>query len=205
ARLDCARAAFGSARAHSRRADRRPRRAGLRLAAPSRAGRPRGRPRDPLHHPLSGRGRAALRPHRSHPSRAPAERTQPAGAARGNRSGEPRARVPGPGLDPGRPAPMIRPRIVRAMVEKELRETLRDRRTLIVMILLPLTLYPLLTLIFASVAVAQRQKETDRPSTVCLDGGSRALSDALGAEQKVAVTGRGGCSVEDIRPPSPQA
>src|SRR5262249_7989799 len=111
----------------------------------------------------------------------------------------PRARVPGPGLDPGRPAVMIRLRIVRAVVEKELRETLRDRRTLIVMILLPLTLYPLLTLIFASIAVAQRQKETDRPSTVCLDGGSRALSDALGAEQKVTVTGRGGCSVEDIR------
>jgi sodium transport system permease protein len=71
---------------------------------------------------------------------------------------------------------------------KELLETLRDRRTLVVMILLPLTLYPLLTLTFASLAASQKREEGERPSQVCMIGSpAQALRSALQAEEKLQV------------------
>ncbi|HJZ83886.1 MAG TPA: ABC transporter permease subunit/CPBP intramembrane protease [Polyangia bacterium] len=101
----------------------------------------------------------------------------------------------------------FRPGVVLTLYGKEMRETLRDRRTIVVMILLPLTLYPLLTVLFASVAAAQRQKETDRPSQVCLSGPhSRALEQALSGPGpgKIALA-TGSCAEADLRRRSVQA
>jgi sodium transport system permease protein len=53
---------------------------------------------------------------------------------------------------------------------KELREALRDRRTLAVMILLPLVVYPLLSLLAAQVELGREKKRDARPSTVAFLG-----------------------------------
>ena len=53
---------------------------------------------------------------------------------------------------------------------KELRESLRDRRTLAVMILFPLVVYPLLSLLAAQVAVARDRTRQARPSLVAVTG-----------------------------------
>jgi sodium transport system permease protein len=58
---------------------------------------------------------------------------------------------------------------------KELRESLRDRRTLAVMILFPLVVYPLLSLLAAQVALSRDRTREARPSLVAVAGpdGSR--------------------------------
>jgi sodium transport system permease protein len=53
---------------------------------------------------------------------------------------------------------------------RELREAVRDRRTLAIMILLPLVVYPLLSLLGAQVAVGREKKRDERPSTVAFSG-----------------------------------
>ena len=63
-------------------------------------------------------------------------------------------------------------------VAKELREALRDRRTLAIMILLPLVVYPLLSVLAAQVATGREKQREDRPSTVAIAGAGPAR-DAL--------------------------
>jgi sodium transport system permease protein len=53
---------------------------------------------------------------------------------------------------------------------KELKESLRDRRTLAVMILFPLVVYPLLSLLAAQVAVSRDRAREARPSLVAVTG-----------------------------------
>jgi sodium transport system permease protein len=53
---------------------------------------------------------------------------------------------------------------------KELREALRDRRTLAIMILLPLVVYPLLSILAAQAATGREKQREERPSTVALVG-----------------------------------
>jgi sodium transport system permease protein len=57
---------------------------------------------------------------------------------------------------------------------KELREALRDRRTLAVMILLPLVVYPLLAMLAAQVATGREKQREERPSTVAITGSGPA-------------------------------
>jgi sodium transport system permease protein len=99
---------------------------------------------------------------------------------------------------------MLRFRVAWLIYRKELRETLRDRRTLVVMILLPLTLYPLLTLTFASLAASQKREEGERPSQVCMIGSPAAgLRNALLAEEKLQVAPPS-CSRGDLKERSVQ-
>src|SRR5262245_2442939 len=94
---------------------------------------------------------------------------------------------------------MLRFGVAWLIYRKELRETLRDRRTLVVMILLALTLYPLLTIAFASLAFSQKRTESERPSQVCLIGSPTAAlrAELLGAEMlRVAPQS---CSRDDLR------
>ena len=60
---------------------------------------------------------------------------------------------------------------------KELRECLRDRRTLAVMILFPLVVYPLLSLLVAQVAVSRDKTRQERPSLVAVTGTGGARDD----------------------------
>jgi sodium transport system permease protein len=60
---------------------------------------------------------------------------------------------------------------------KELRESLRDRRTLAIMILFPLVVYPLLSLLAAQVAASRDQARQARPSLVAVTGTGVARDD----------------------------
>jgi len=71
-------------------------------------------------------------------------------------------------------------RHVRLTFVKELREALRDRRTLAIMILLPLVVYPLLSMLAAQVAAGHDKKRDERPSTIALQGAANAaLADRI--------------------------
>jgi sodium transport system permease protein len=63
-----------------------------------------------------------------------------------------------------------RPSFVLLTLGKELRETLRDRRTLAVMILFPLVVYPLLALVGTQMVAARKRGEEARPSQVAVVG-----------------------------------
>jgi sodium transport system ATP-binding protein len=73
------------------------------------------------------------------------------------------------------------PRHVFLTFGKELREALRDRRTLAIMILLPLVVYPLLAMLAAQVATGREKQREERPSTIAL-AGKGPSRDALAAE-----------------------
>ncbi len=64
--------------------------------------------------------------------------------------------------------------IVREVFLKELRETLRDRRTLAVMFGIPVLLYPLLTLSTASIGASTVRKMQEKPSRVVVLNGEDA-------------------------------
>lgn len=59
---------------------------------------------------------------------------------------------------------------IRLVFVKELRETLRDRRTLAVMILLPLVIYPLISLMAARTLADRATQAEARPSRVAVTG-----------------------------------
>jgi sodium transport system permease protein len=73
---------------------------------------------------------------------------------------------------------------------KELRETLRDRRTLAMMVLFPMVVYPVLSLLVTQLMVNREQKREAQPHTVAvLDPGGTVLDAAdlrrrIGADSK---------------------
>ena len=64
----------------------------------------------------------------------------------------------------------LRPRIVRAIWKKEISETLRDRRTLFIMIVLPVLLYPMLLMLFTRLAESESEAAMAQPSTIAVWG-----------------------------------
>jgi sodium transport system permease protein len=60
---------------------------------------------------------------------------------------------------------------------KELRETLRDRRTLAMMVLFPLVVYPLLSLLVSQVLLTREQKREASPATVNVQGTGASADD----------------------------
>ena len=82
----------------------------------------------------------------------------------------------------------MRPAIVFEILRKELTETLRDRRTLLMMIVLPVLLYPLLIIGFSKLQISQREATAERTSRAAVWGtlppGAR---EALAQGGKVAI------------------
>ncbi len=69
---------------------------------------------------------------------------------------------------------------------KELRETLRDRRTLIVMVLLPLVMYPVVIFAIGQGIMMQQSVTGEQPSVVSVSGPAwPALNDAFKAHKKI--------------------
>jgi len=62
----------------------------------------------------------------------------------------------------------MRRRVVLEILRKELTETLRDRRTLMMMIALPVLIYPLLMIGFSKLQVSQREATADRTSRIAV-------------------------------------
>ena len=78
---------------------------------------------------------------------------------------------------------------IRIVWLKELRETLRDRRTLAVMLLFPLVVYPLMSLLMTEVVAGKQAAEATRASRVAITGGDLAARQGLRAAL-AAVRGR---------------
>lgn len=81
---------------------------------------------------------------------------------------------------------MPRGAIVLTIFRKELRETLRDRRTLLMMVGLPVLLYPLVFIGLSRLQESEREAREERPSTIAVWGHAPAtLLDALKAEPTI--------------------
>jgi sodium transport system permease protein len=80
-------------------------------------------------------------------------------------------------------------RNIRIVYRKELTEALRDRRTLISTLLVPLLLFPLLSVGFGALAVTLVKKAEEETPKVMLLGGadSPAVLEALGTSKKIEV------------------
>jgi sodium transport system permease protein len=78
----------------------------------------------------------------------------------------------------------MNPRHVTLTFGKELREALRDRRTLAIMILLPLVVYPLLAMLAAQVATGREKQREARPSTVAVIGDGPARESLVSQIKK---------------------
>src|SRR5215204_4300755 len=68
-------------------------------------------------------------------------------------------------------------RFVLLTAGKELRETVRDRRTLAVMILFPLVVYPLLALVGSQVVAQRERGQRARPSVVAVNGSGQLAAE----------------------------
>jgi sodium transport system permease protein len=73
----------------------------------------------------------------------------------------------------------MRMSVIGLVYRKEIRETLRDRRTLFIMIVLPILLYPVLMLGLTSVAAERVQRLTDRTHVVAVEGACAGLVASL--------------------------
>jgi sodium transport system permease protein len=83
----------------------------------------------------------------------------------------------------------VRARVVWSIFAKEARETLRDRRTLFLLIAVPLIFYPLLMVVVTEVAVSQRAQIEMESGAVMLVGElPRALEDRLASDGSLVLT-----------------
>lgn len=79
--------------------------------------------------------------------------------------------------------------VIWTIASKELREAFRDRRTLFLMVFLPVLLYPALVLLITQVASVQVEQLESRDSIVALVGATEAprLAEALTATERLDV------------------
>src|SRR5262245_40102060 len=63
---------------------------------------------------------------------------------------------------------MMRLSIVKIVFRKELREMLRDRRSLTIMFGIPLVLYPILTVLIGTIGVSKKKQFTETPARVTI-------------------------------------
>jgi sodium transport system permease protein len=105
----------------------------------------------------------------------------------------------------------VKPRIVGIVARKELLETLRDRRTLVVMVMFPLVVYPLVSLLMAQVMASHTARGEARRSRVAVVGppalarpvrarlaaDAKAFApDALGADAAPAADARSAAAAD---------
>ncbi len=83
----------------------------------------------------------------------------------------------------------FRPRVVTTIAKKELREALRDRRTLFMMVFLPVLLYPALLVLATQVSSAQLTELEETPSLIGLYGAGpgHPAFEALGEHELLEV------------------
>src|SRR4029077_2817550 len=157
------------------RADRGAGRARVALPARLRPRRARSRQGGRVLDALPGRGRAAVRSDRAPASRATARRGDAARAARRcRRRAQPGGSVPASGWR------LMKIADVLLVAGKELRETLRDRRTLAVMVLFPLVVSPLVSRGAVQGLSARIRRVEKVPARVTISG-PQPLADKLRA------------------------
>ncbi|MFL5542156.1 MAG: hypothetical protein ACJ8J0_24430, partial [Longimicrobiaceae bacterium] len=65
--------------------------------------------------------------------------------------------------------------VVRTVLAKELRETLRDRRTLFMMIVIPTLLYPALMVVIEQLTLFGQRRLSERPAAVAVAGADTGM------------------------------
>src|SRR4051812_30634302 len=68
----------------------------------------------------------------------------------------------------------MRLRIIKIVFLKELREMLRDRRSLTIMFGIPLVLYPILLLLIGSIGISKKRQLAETPAGVAVVNGEAA-------------------------------
>jgi sodium transport system permease protein len=88
--------------------------------------------------------------------------------------------------------------VVRDVLAKELRETLRDRRTLVMMVVLPVFLYPVLFMLMEQLALFGQRSLEAEPARVAVAGEAGPLADFLAADSAVRVVAVEGPPAEAV-------
>jgi len=90
-------------------------------------------------------------------------------------------------------------RLVRTVLAKELRETLRDRRTLFMMIVIPTLLYPGIMVVLEQLTLLGQRNLGQRPAAVAVHGADPALADFLRRDTALRVLPAESATVAAVR------
>jgi sodium transport system permease protein len=90
-------------------------------------------------------------------------------------------------------------RTVRTVLAKELRETLRDRRTLFMMIVIPTLLYPAIFILLEQVTIFGQRQLGQRPAVVAVQGADPALVDFLSRDSTLRLAPPESATVAAVR------
>jgi len=90
-------------------------------------------------------------------------------------------------------------RLVRTVLAKELRETLRDRRTLFMMIVIPTLLYPGIMVVLEQLTLFGQRKLGARPAAVAVQGADPALAAFLRRDTAIRVLPPESATVAAVR------
>ena len=94
---------------------------------------------------------------------------------------------------------MIRWKTVRTVLGKELRETVRDRRTMLMMLVLPTLLYPAMLVLVQQLAIFGQRQLGAAPARVAVAGADARLVRFLDADSAIRVFGAESASVAAVR------
>jgi sodium transport system permease protein len=93
----------------------------------------------------------------------------------------------------------MRWKTVRTVLAKELRETVRDRRTLFMMLVLPTLLYPAILVLVQQLAIFGQKQLSAEPAKVAVAGADPALVRFLDADSAIRVFGAESATVAAVR------
>ncbi len=94
---------------------------------------------------------------------------------------------------------MMRWKTVRTVLAKELRETVRDRRTLFMMLVLPTLLYPAILVLVQQLAIFGQRQLSAEPARVAVAGADAGLVRFLDADSSIRVFGAESATVAAVR------
>ncbi|HEX2209887.1 MAG TPA: ABC transporter permease subunit/CPBP intramembrane protease [Longimicrobium sp.] len=93
----------------------------------------------------------------------------------------------------------MRWKTVRTVLGKELRETIRDRRTLFMMLVLPTLLYPAMLVVIQQIAIFGQRQLSAEPAKVAIAGADPALVRFLDADTAIRVFSAESATVAAVR------
>ncbi|HEU4882913.1 MAG TPA: ABC transporter permease subunit/CPBP intramembrane protease, partial [Longimicrobium sp.] len=94
---------------------------------------------------------------------------------------------------------MIRWQTVRTVLAKELRETIRDRRTLFMMLVLPTLLYPAMLVVIQQIAIFGQRQLSAAPAKVAVAGADPALVRFMDGDSAIRVFSAESATVAAVR------
>lgn len=89
--------------------------------------------------------------------------------------------------------------VVRTVLAKELRETLRDRRTLFMMIVIPTLLYPALLVAMEQLTLFGQRRLSEKPAAVAVAGADAGMAAFLRGDSALRILPAESASVQAVR------